>query len=701
MAQDLLKTFELELGRSAEQIQSLLLSVERAAPAEAAKALREAYRLTHSVKGAARIVGLSSIEEMAHALEERLQALVRADARPTAEMTSAFLRVVDGFTAGLTAFQKGEELDPEPFMQKFRALSGVALERQVPGSAGLVDDAAVAEPSPPPGPGGPAPAIDAPAPRDAQLRVPTQAVDELLRRVEESFLIETRLVALAGHLDERAPDRLRGEVSELHRETAKLHQVLVHLHEVVRSFRLEPFERLRVGLTRMVRELAVSLGKSATLRFSGRHELVDAATLDALQEPLLHLVRNAVDHGVETPEARRAANKPEEATVEVSGVVRGGALEVRVSDDGRGVELEAVRASAVRRGLVEPSAAASLGEPALLELLFESGFSTAGEVTAISGRGLGLDIVRSRLSAMGGEVRLSSRPGLGATFELSVPVKRLSARALLVRSGPHTAALPVASIERVVAFREAEVAVSAGAAHVTFEGTALPVEPLADHLGWERGHASHVVVVGREGARRGLLVDELLGEVEQPAMLAPACLAEVPFLGGVLVLGTGEVVPLIEPRELGRPGGASRREARPRSAPQPTAPSAGKHRVLVVDDSPTVRALHGSVLEEAGFAVTEAEDGVQALERLAQGGVELVVLDIQMPRMDGLTLVSRVRESAAFRHLPLIVVSQYGRKEDLHKAAALGADRYIVKATFEPGRFVEMVRELLEEAAVR
>jgi len=709
---DLLKTFEHELRESAEQIQAGLLSVESAAPAEAARALHEAYRLTHSVKGASRVVGLSAIEDMAHALEDRLQALVRESRRPSPAMTTAFLKVVDGFTAGLEAFRRGAEFDSGPYMAELRRLGGFNLERQVLGSSGLLDEAQDAE-APAAGAAA-ANAADADSPaaagdtaagaasgalgsslaRDEFLRVPTQSVDELFRRVEEAFLIEARLKSLADRLEADGAGREaeRGALPALQRETHRLHQVLVQFHELVRSFRMEPMDRLRLALQRTVRELGTSLGKNVAFRFTGRHELVDAATLDALQEPLLHLVRNAMDHGIETPEERRAAGKGEQATLELVGLLRGGTLEIRVADDGRGVRLDAVRERALAAGLVKPEQAAELGEAEWLDLLFQPGFSTSARVSEVSGRGLGLDIVRDRMKSLGGEVRLSSQPGQGTSIELRVPVRLLTARMLLVRCGSHTAALPVAEVDRVLALRQEDVESSGGETHLRHGGAPVPLEPLAAHLGWDAGPGSHVVLVGTNGARRGFLVDEILGEVEQPAMPAPWNLRGLGCLGGVLVMGDGSVAPLLEVRELGRAAATPR--PMPVETRRGTAPD--QRSVLVVDDSPTLRALHRSVLENAGYRVVEAEDGGEALQALQKEPADIVITDIQMPGMDGLTLIRRLREAAQWRRLPIVVVSQYGRKEDLQKAAALGADRYVVKSSFDPQRFLEIVKELVE-----
>jgi two-component system chemotaxis sensor kinase CheA len=611
-------------------------------------------------------------------------------------MTTAFLRVVDGFRAALEAFRGGRDFDPEPYMHDFRNLEGGSLERQVLGSTGLLDEQeseatpATAE----------TPSAERGGARDEFLRVPTQSVDELFRRVEEAFLIEARLRSQAERLEEgggaSGGEAGRGALTALHRETLKLHQVLVQFHELVRSFRMEPLDRMRLGLQRTVREVATSLGKDVAFRFTGRHELVDAATLEALQEPLLHLVRNAVDHGIESPAERREAGKAQQATVEVVGLMRGSTLEIRVADDGRGVRLEAVRERALNEGHVKPEEAAGWSEADWLDLLFRPGFSTSATVSSVSGRGIGLDIVRDRLEGLGGEVRVSSRPGQGTSFELRVPVRLLTARMLLVRCGSHTAALPVADVDRVLAVRVEELEQSGGKSHLRHGGMPIPIEPLAGHLGWEAGPGSHAVLVGRDGARRGFLVDEVLGEIEQPAMPAPWNLRGLHHLGGVLVMGDGSVAPLLEVGDLGRAEAHRRQEPAPAAPPRAPGKEQEPRRVLVVDDSPTLRALHRSVLENAGYLVVEAEEGTAALAALQKQPADLVVTDIQMPGMDGLTLIRRLRETAQWRRLPIIVVSQYGRKDDLQKAAALGADRYVVKSSFDPQRFLEMVKELVD-----
>jgi two-component system chemotaxis sensor kinase CheA len=703
---DLLRTFEVELRKSARAIQEHLLALNAAGPSEARQALHEAYRLTHSVKGASRVVGLSAIEELAHRLEDRLQTLVRDKALPTSHETTVFLDVVDGFEAALDAFLSGSDFDAASRTATLRRLDeaegGVSrqggaageAETAVPGSRGLLrategDDGAVPEASPSP----------SKVKRDELLSIPAERVDEAFRYVEEAFLIEARVRALALGIEEEAEQTSKDDralAPALRREVTRLHHVLLRLHDVVRLMRMEPLEGLRIPLQRAVRELGSSLRKELRFSMQGRQEMVDASILDALQEPLLHLVRNAVDHGVEPPGEREAAGKPRQASVEVSAAVKGGTLEIEVRDDGRGVSAETVRRKAVQEGLVGAEQTASWTPAQCLDLVFRAGFSTAAEVSSVSGRGMGLDIVRERVRALGGEAHLSSVVGQGARFELRVPIRLLTARTLLVRCGDHRAGIPIADVSAVFALKKGNEEDVRGSRLVRWNGTPVTLEPLGTRLGWENdsvGHG-HVVVMSAQSAARAFLVDEVIGEIEQPAVPPPSQFAAMSVLTGVIVLGDGEVVPLLDARELVR-AGASTSEPTFVEAAKTRAPEVDREVILIVDDSPTVRALHRSAAEEAGYRVLTADDGVDALAQMEIRAPDLVVTDVQMPRMDGLTLVRRIRERASWRRLPIVVVSQYGRQEDLQKAAALGADRYIVKSAFQAQEFIAVIGDLL------
>lgn len=706
---DLLRTFEVELRKSAQEIQACLLALDGATAPEATRSLHEAYRLTHSVKGAARVVGLASIEEMAHALEDRLQVLVREQGQPSPEETTAFLHIADGFIAAFDAFLKGHDFSTAPYMEAFTAIvpdrptapgtepAPAAAEGRVIGSRGLLRPTEEREAArPAEAPLGATPETR----RDEFLSIPAGRVDELFRHVEEAFLVEARVSAIALGFEDETPEGAAERqrlLPAMRRETTRLHQVLLHLHEVVRLMRMEPLDRLRVPLQRAVRDLGASLQKDLRFTMHGRQEMVDASILDALHEPLLHLVRNAVDHGIEPAADREAQGKPRQAYVEVKAAVKGGALEIVVSDDGRGISPEKIRRKAIEQGIVSEEQAAAWTNPQWFELVFRTGFSTADEISAISGRGMGLDIVRDRLRGLGGDVSLASTPGEGTRFDLRVPIRLLTARTLLVRCGAYRAGLPIADVNAVFALKKGQDEEVGGKRVVRFKGDPLTLEPLGARLGWanDAPDHGHVVVVGDQDTVRALLVDEVIGEIEQPAVPPPANFEGLPLLSGVIVLGDGDIVPLLDAREMVRSAAPRGELPVAEFHPATEEAQAGRQRVLIVDDSPTVRALHRSVVQAAGYEVLVADDGVDALAMIERRTPDLVVTDVQMPRMDGLTLIRRIRERAAWRRLPIIVVSQYGRQEDLQKAAALGADRYVVKSAFKPEEFIAIIDELL------
>ena len=685
---DLIQTFDAELRRSAEQIQTRLMELE-AGQGSTAESLQEAYRLTHSVKGAARVVGLAPIEDLAHALEDRLQELVRTGAPPPGPEISVFLRVVDGFVAGLDAFLQGLEFDAAPLLAEFRAACAGGASLPAPSPAARETEIPSDVPT------APVPAVR----RDEFLTVATSGVDELFRRLEEAFLIESRLTTVTTSLadDDLGPAQREAMVAGVRRDTSRLHQVLLQFHEIVRGFRMEPLERLRVTLQRAVRDVAETLGKPVAFRVQNAGQMVDTALLDALLEPLLHLVRNAVDHGLERPGEREAKGKPREGVVELEGRMRGSTLELRVRDDGRGLSVEGLKRKALEGGFASAEQSAAWTDAQWLALPFRPGFSTAATVTTFSGRGMGLDIVRDRIRSLGGDVHLTTSPGRGTTVEIRVPVRLLTARTLLVRCGERLAGIPMADVERVVSFRPDDVETVAGKAYVRWGGLPVAVEPLASHLGWSAppGTSSQLVIVSRHGTLRGLVVDEVRGEIEQPAMPAPWNLRSLGYVAGLIVLGDGGLVPLLELRELLHDD-ALAAEADPVTIVQPAAAAPAERRVvLVVDDSATIRALHRSVLSGEGYEVLTADDGAEALALMHRRAVDLVISDIQMPRMDGLTLIRRIRVVPAWQRLPIIVVSQYGRRDDLQKAASAGADRYLVKSSFQPTQLVGMVAELV------
>lgn len=720
---DLLRTFETELHRGTEQLQSLLLEIERINEfSEATPHLQESYRIVHSIKGASRIVGLTGIEDMAHAMEDRFQKFLKEKIIPSAEETSVFLKFAEGFVAAFQSFLSGSLFDHEPLLmelaqvvssQKDKAGKPEKLEKVVektePEKKTTLKPVEPRAPAPVAAPQ-PVPAIveeprAAISQREEYLNVPTRRFDELIRRVEEAFLIESRIAALISDYDATCQEGDNGNLQmlwqkkhpQIEKESARLHFVLMQFHDLVRQFRMVPISRIRVPLQRAVRDLSLAVKKSASFTLTGEDQMVDASLLDALQEPIIHIIRNSIDHGIEPPEERAAVGKRTEGHLHFEARLISGFLQLQITDDGGGINVEAVKQRAYERGLVSAEQVETWTEPQWIEVIFSPGFSTAKSVSSISGRGMGMDIVKQRIQEMGGYVHVTTNRGVGTTVQLQVPIGLLTPRVLLTRCGPHLAAIPTADIEKVFPLRHGRPESVNGQTLVRLNDIPIPLEPLAAHLGWGSYSTTsgHVIALNRQGTCKGLLVDEIIGEIEQVAFPPPWNLRGIPFLAGVIVLGNGTLVPMIETRDLLR-SPAEATAALPQIGAPRMEPISKLPTVLVVDDSSTVLALHRSILRNAGYDVLTAEDGMAGWTLLQSQQPDLILTDIEMPRMNGLELIQKIRGNQNLKSVPIIVISQYGSRDDLQRAAELGADRYIVKSAFDPQKLLEMIRELLE-----
>ena len=423
----------------------------------------------------------------------------------------------------------------------------------------------------------------------------------------------------------------------------------------------------------------------------GRAEL-ERSTIDALEQPLIHLIRNAVDHGLEEPEAR--GDKPAEATLALVARTVGGTVEISVEDDGRGIDPDNVRAVAVERGMMRPDEAEALSEAATFDLLFMFGFSTKRQATALSGRGVGLDAVRGKIESLGGEVRLTSHPGHGTRFVLSVPAAIARERAVVVEcAGGGVFALPSRAIVALIRLTDHTHREVAGGMAIEHGGGWAPLRALEDVLGLGSGSAAldddrtTGLVIDAQDRRYVFAVERIVGEHDLLRRPADQLVGQGGVVTASSVLDDGRVAlwPAIP---------ALLRGLRARTGPRATpAPERQRQRVLVVEDSPIVRELVTSILRTADFEATPVGDGEEALKVLAGGTPDLIISDVEMPRVDGFELLRRVREK--WPRLPMVMLTTRGSEEDRRRAATLGANAYLVKAEFEQSRLLDTVRRLI------
>ena len=742
LAKRLLVTFQGEIPEHVGALNENLLALEKDPQGPAAPGqLKSLFRAAHSLKGAARSVSLTPIEEMCHHLEEVLRA-VQNGLMPLGEETFALL-----FAAADALEDARKRLAAE------QDLSGGLLGELAPRLAALAGRHAKARPlapfaprqvppasptpAPPPASPTPAPvAALAPAttPADGVVRVAAAKLDTLLARSGELMIAQRRLeqaeagaAAASEALEQVHHDLQRLRTSggpsgqrEQEREESAFAEVKARvgtvradldrlgrglrddrraigravslMDEAVRRTRLLTFAEACQALDRAVRDLAKARGKEVEVVVEGGSIEIDRSILEGLRDPLISLARNAVDHGIETPARRRAAGKPERGRVVVAAALRGSRVEVSVADDGAGVDLAAVREKARQRGLAAPQT-----EDDCFALLFEPGFSTAERVTEISGRGVGLDIVKTRAEALHGTVELTSESGKGTRVAFSLPGTITTIRALLVAAGGETFAIPGASLLRLVRLDPGGIRSVGGREVVeSGEGPPVPIFPLAKVLGLPHGapppnRKVKAVVVGAQ-ARVAFAVDELIEEREILVKALGPRLGQVRNLAGATILETGRVALILNVAELSR--AALERPGESALSAGPSVPEARK-RIILADDSVTTRSLERSILEAAGYEVLTAADGEQAWRLLQERGANLLVTDVEMPQMDGIALCKAVRGSKRFRDLPVVLVTGLESEEDRARGGEAGADAYLVKSAFDHRDLLSTISLLL------
>jgi two-component system, chemotaxis family, sensor kinase CheA len=493
-----------------------------------------------------------------------------------------------------------------------------------------------------------------------------------------------------------------------------LDQAAGSLDADVRRVRMIPFAEACQGLDRMVRDLAQATYKEVELMVQGGKNELDRSVLEGLKDPLRHLVRNAVDHGVEPMDQRRAAGKSPKARITVSAVLHGAHVEVIVSDDGRGLDLEALRQQLRKRNLPEPA-----DDRDLAQVIFHPGFSTAQIITDVSGRGVGLDVVKNRVEALHGTVDLSFTPGQGTRFTLAVPLTLTTLRALLVETAGQTFALATTNVQKLVRLDPAGLRSIAGREVLTLGGAPLPVATLAETLGLQpvsgarsqesgvrsqqsavngRGLVSAVIIAAGE-KQMAFVVDEFLAEQEVIVKSLGARVRRVRNISGATILPSGRLALVLNAASLIRSAmsltGYSKVVRSDTSPVQSQVNGKSKRRLLVVDDSVTTRTLEKSILEAAGYEVIVAVDGANAWQLLQEQGADLLVSDVDMPRMDGFALTEVIRGSRRFGDLPVVLVTARGTDQDKARGIEAGADAYLVKSAFDQRNLLETIAQLL------
>jgi len=466
-----------------------------------------------------------------------------------------------------------------------------------------------------------------------------------------------------------------------------------------------PVRRVVAAFPRLVRDVASSTGKDVGLSLVGEDVELDKKVLDGVADALKHLLINAVDHGCETPEDRVAQGKPPRATVTVSAKSAGGTVVLEVSDDGRGIDEDKVRATAIERGVLPPGS--TLSGPQLLQLLFMPAFSTASTVTSTSGRGVGLDVVQTAVDDLGGTIDIDSELGRGTRFMLTLPVTLGVLRCLIARVGDERYAVPVPGVMESLSLRDVPVDNVAGVPVVIRHGVSVPLLDLGDALGVDGERDPRAALVVRNNGAQDLIawsVDRLEGELELVVKDLGSFVGRLPLVTGATIDGDGSVVCLIDLREIaGRRGGGVTAARAPGATSsgglgaaehEPT-PLGRKPRILVVEDSVGVRELERVILESAGYDVMTAVDGLDGIARLRSEPADLVLSDVEMPGMDGFTLTRTIRRTRGWEQVPVVIMTSRGDEGDRRAGLEAGASAYLLKSDFDQTELVETVKRLV------
>jgi two-component system chemotaxis sensor kinase CheA len=708
----LLATFRVEAEEHLRSLTASLLELDEGLPAErSAEAVERTFRAMHTLKGAARSVGLVDVEALGQACELVLSRIVRGGQPLTPGIVASLQEAV----AGIAELLAGR-IDPATARE---------LADRVERAGGTTALDPVAEPR----------RVVAPADEPAReragadtIRVDAAKLDALLLQAEE--LIAAKLAA-----DERTREarslvaaiaRLRRELqrasmgtrdgvdlaAELRQAEARGRALVEHLArdqqaiaaavdgllEEIRRTRMMPVATVLDLFPAMVSDLAREQGKEIQWSARGGELEADRRVLEAIKDPLIHVVRNAVDHGIESPAERVAAGKNRRGRIAAFvSSLEDGRLEIVIEDDGRGIDAERVRAAAVRGRLVAPEEAQALTDEEALELVFRSGVSTSPVITAVSGHGLGLAIVREQVERLEGAIELDGQPG-ATRIRMVLPASIATFHGLLVRSAGRGFLIPIRATEQVVRVERDAVGTVDGREAIQWQGRPVVVARLDALLelrgedgdaGDEDGRRCVVISSGQDTI--GLLVDEVAGEQEVLVKDLSPPLRRVRYIAGAGVLGTGQIVLILRAADLVRAG----RRARRPPAPRPVAAEKGRAPlVLVVDDAVTTRTMERNLLEAAGYRVQVAVDGAEAWAALRTDEFDLVLSDVDMPRMDGFDLTARIRADPGLRDLPVVLVTALESREDKERGIEVGANAYVVKSSFEQSNLLEILRRL-------
>jgi chemotaxis protein histidine kinase CheA len=744
MAFDMAKFMARFIEEAREHIEKLnegLVSLEK--NPEDAETINSIFRSAHTIKGSSRMMKLSPITEVAHKMEDALGALREKRLIHSKELADLLFRGIDMISEMLDRTSEGQPIETDSSAlceQLSKAAEAEASPQEGKPELSVPDTTAektVQEPKQPenpvvtPSPALPAERQAAPQPKartSETVRINSEKLDDLIKLMGEMVSNQNRLkqrlsdakdveISAARHVKMLAglePSgfsdyrdeiiattqsifiKIKKLVSSI-RDDASLHELLTgELQEKSLVMRMVPLSTLFDPLHRIVRDIAKAQGKDVELVIEGGEIELDKKMSDKLGDPLVHMLRNAVDHGIECRVERKTAGKPEGGTIRLLASYEAGSVLIEVGDDGKGIALEKIKEKALRKKMYDEKELDAITEAALVDLIFQPGFSTSAIITDVSGRGVGMDVVkRNIVEDLRGTIGIRTREGGGTVFSIRLPLTLAVMRILLISAGGGTFGVAAHYINEIIRVPETELIQVLDKKAVRLREEFIPVVSLEKLLGLpgreERSPENALIVIVRMGSEKlGLIADTLIDEEDMVIKSLPGHMKNVQLVSGITISGRNEIINVLHVPALMQ---AAKEVRDPRHAAETRGDEA--IHILVVDDSVNTREIEKSILESYGYKVTMAGDGMEALEKAGERSYDLVITDVEMPRLDGFSLTERLRKDEIYKDTPIIIVTSREKEEDKRRGIMVGADAYIVKGSFDQSNLLETVQNLV------
>ncbi len=707
---ELLVDFKIEAAEHYQSIINGLIDLEQHPQSGANQLLIETtFRELHSLKGAARAVNLLDIERLCQSAESVFHLLKEQNLSLSQDIFDVFHKVMDTLQVMLSEVElKEKSIRSEAIKNLQRRLEKCTLSVR-PTSFGLpsppIFNSDETEPD----------IMDDPKPsiptmerhiESGSVRIPTKKLNDLLNQTEE--LISAK-ATLNSHIS---------DLRDIHSSDEKLYKLYNNISQFQRSFSrmidnllvnikttlLYPFSTVLDMMPKLVRDLSREQNKEIAFNILGKETEIDRRILEEIKDPLIHLIRNCIDHGLETPEERIKNGKPPKGSLSIFIIQETNQqVMILVSDDGAGIQKEKVLASAIKNGIISEEAAERLTQQEIFALIFRSGISTSQFITDLSGRGLGMAIVSEKVVKLGGSISVDSTPGKGTTFTILLPLTLSTFHGIPIRVQDQLFIIPTSSINQAIRIKPNDIKTIEGTPAISLGGQMVGLVFMADVLGIPyrktkiEVEATYPALVMGDSLRRiAFVIDKVMGEQEGIVKDITPILGKVQNIAGATILGSGKIVPVLNIPELFESAsqtssGTSASMVIERMAPEETIIQS----ILVAEDSITARSLIRNILETAGYVVQTAVDGQEALQMLKKEWFDLLVSDVEMPRLNGFELTARIREDNKLSELPVILVTALESADDRQRGMDAGANAYINKSSFEQSNLVETIHRLI------